>query len=409
MIAQNKTKKNKISFYTALLFIAIYFSHDTLLFGTNSNDVSIIIRKAVPFLIIIIFLLYKPFLKVERNKLLLTALVVLLPFISCFVNNEQYANYIYRAAIMLAAALFVLNEKEGEFQQSFTAIMQFLSIWSLIIFAIGNLFSQVISFLPTVTNSAGHQFINTIFTVFYIGNSRYSFSRNYGIFREPGVFMIFIALALLIEFSQTDKRRWKNIILLTITMLSTGSTAGYIVLAGIYFYSFLSEREHKHKGIISVIAISAMVLLVMSTNLLSNDSAMLQKFQYGTNAYGSWYARLSSLVENVRLAVQNPLFGVGRYSLYSTVLGSDTIYSAVDNTNTFLINFSAYGLLYGFTNLCGLWRYCKLTIGNKKFMLNLFLVLLFFAAFSNEDMGQNIVYYILIFKGLYTFTKLNRL
>ena len=80
------------------------------------------------------------------------------------------------------------------------------------------------------------------------------------------------------------------------------------------------NRTLKHKGLIVITLCVAVIVLITQTNLLQSDSAMFNKFHVGTNAYGSWYARLSSLTENFRISLENPMFGVGRYRLYNTVL-----------------------------------------------------------------------------------------
>jgi len=70
----------------------------------------------------------------------------------------------------------------------------------------------------------------------------------------------------------------------------------------------------------------------------------------------------------------------------------------MDNTNTVLIGFAAFGVPFGMLMVLGLWRFLKKHHSSSLVTLLLFVIL--FAALSNEDMGQNALYYVLVFMGL---------
>ena len=391
-------KEKKQDLYFWLLFIGMYCSHDTILFGTTSNSIFVTIREIMPIAISGILLFKLISQKVQIKHFLCMACFVALPLVSCVVHSEPMGNYIYRSFIIIAAALYVLTDKKKQFFMHFNDIMCFLCIWSVATFAIANFVPALLKLFPTVTNYAGSSFTNTIFSTTSVSHT-YEMARNQAIFREPGVNVVFIVYAFMSELIAVPKTRTKYIVVFAIAMATTLSTAGYIMFAALSIYIIFLSNKVKNKGLYITLIGVAIIVLIIQTDLLSADGAMFNKFQAGGNTYGSWFARLSSLTENFKIFLQNPVFGIGRYALYDTVLAEVDVYSAVDNTNTILIAFAAYGALFGLMSVVGIWKLCK---GHTKKNLNaLFFFIILFGAMSNEDMGQNIVYYILIFYGLF--------
>ena len=373
-------KESKHDLYFWLLFIGIYCSHDTILFGTTSNSIFVTIREIMPIAISGILFLKVFTQNLSAKNFLYMLCFVALPLISCVVHDEPMANYIYRSFIIIAAALYVLTDKKKQFFSHFNDIMYFFCIWSVVTFAIANFAPALLKIFPTVTNYAGASFTNTIFSTTSVSHT-YELARNQAIFREPGVHVVFLVYAFMSELIAVPKTRTKYIVVFAIAMATTLSTAGYIMFAALSVYIILLSNKVKNKGLYITLIGVAIVVLLTRTDLLSAEGAMFNKFQAGGNTYGSWFARLSSVTENIRIFIENPVFGIGRYSLYSTVLAELDVYSAIDNTNTLLITFAAYGAIFGLMNVIGLWRLCK---GYTKKNLNaLFFFVLLFTAMSN--------------------------
>lgn len=383
--------------YFIFVFLAIYMSHDTLLFGTNANVLFTSIRKVMPFLLIIGLFFLQRIRAIKWKTFFLLVGILVLPFLACVFNGEALDNYVYRCALMVGAIVLILSNRNFDFYYCYNKFMAFISIWSIAVFLIGNFLPKLISIFPTVVNISGKVYYNTFFSVASPFGSTYSLMRNQGIFRESGVFVVFLVVALLFELAVLPKPRTKYIFLFTITMLTTLSTAGYIILTLIFVYIILGQKGLKYKVPLIVCILIACFFIISQTNLLSLDSAMFSKFQEGSNTYGSFFARFSSLTENIKIALKNPLFGVGRYNLYDTILATSGNYEAVDNTNTFMINFAAYGILYGAVVMFGVWRFLRHRISRGKAW---FWLLILFLTFSNEDLGQNIIFYWLVFEGL---------
>jgi len=393
-INPDRTINLKKILYFVIVFMAIFCSHDTLLFGTSTINAFIQLRRVLPFILTALLLLITP-INIRTKALLALIVMVGLIFLSCLYNHEDVSNYVYRAFLMIAAFLLVQHDKREDFTIAFNRILTFLSIWSIAFFVIVNFIPGAASIFPTLQNIGRGDFITSGFATFSRNYLYGGICRNAGIFREPGVHMTMLTLAILFELNLGEKKSIKRLLLFMATMITTLSTAAFIIFVIILAYIILSQKalKTKHKILLLVLVIVMFWLVDQVADL----SGHLKKFEEGTNAYGSWFARLQSVWGNVRIAFENPLFGIGRYTLYETVLASDMGYTAVDNTNTFLINFSAFGILYG--SLCLIGAYLFFKKATKSFLVALFCFGVLLVSFSNEDMGQNIAYFYVVFKG----------
>ncbi len=390
--------------YFLLVFAAIYFSHDTLLFGTNSNQLFITIRKVVPFFLAFLLFIHSTLrrIRITCGGLLISICLLSLPIASCAINGEPLNNYIYRFAIMLCALLFAVTSKKDNFLKAYNLIISFLTVWSLVFFALSNIVPGFAYLFPKVINSGGEVFYSSFFSTISFSPT-YHIYRNGGLFREPGVYMCFLIFSLIIEifaFTKTNKTRC---LIFFAGLVSTLSTAGFVIALLLIICVLFSSRliSRKSKFAILAFTIFTIVFFVLFGKDIPLINSIVNKFEYGSVGYGSFFARYQSIVGNLKIAANNPLFGIGRYSLYDTVLGVDadnSNYVANSNTNTLLINFSAFGLLYGTLCLIGIARFIAYYQSRKLLIVSLFVILIL--AFSNEDLGQNIVYFFFVFWGL---------
>ena len=391
------------SVFAIIIFLAVYCSHDTILFGNTANQLFILIRKIIPFIIVALslFIVGK---RITPLHILAFCIIALLPVLSCIVNHEEIFNYIYRFVLMLGAFfLSVTNGKKLSLKEAFNKILSFLCIWSIIFWLLS--FTPLVTLFPSITLSTGVKCPFSLFSCVMFDH-RYNVFRNTSIFREPGVFMTMLTIGILLEFSSARQNN-KRIILFLLSILTTLSTAGIFVGALIIIYGVLFGNKNSIKNkivLISLTAFASAFIIIALPELIS--SVIFDKFSYSTSGYGSWYARAQSIFQNIKISVNNPFFGIGRYNLYNTILGKEGNYVAIDNTNTFLINFSAFGILYGFICLLGGYNFFR-TNGLSRFK-SLLLFLILFIALSNEDLGQNIIYFAIVFTGVINMKMFNK-
>ena len=336
-----------------MVLLMLFCSHDTLLFGTNEDETFITIRKIVPFVIVALTFPYVFFNRfMDTAKTFGMILIFAIPFLSCIVNNEPYDNYIYRGVIILSAAFFALVFNSKRFFEIYNKIMKFLTLWSCSVWLISVLFPTFIKMFPIISNYESRDYYFVIFSnVSYFEN----ISRNLGIFREPGVYTIFLIVALIGEILILDNK-WKklNIVLFCIGLFTTLSTAGYILLFALAAYYLLIYHDSIKESVIILIAILLGFLVAYQFGMLD---MVFEKFSDGSNTYGSWFSRMSSITENVEITLANPVFGIGRYALYDITLAVDGVYTADANTNTILIGSAAYGVVFGILTLLSCLRF----------------------------------------------------
>lgn len=383
-------------FPVLIVALMLLCSHDTLLFGTNDNNIFITVRKVVPFMIVAMtfpFILTLRF--IDTRKIVGAIFIFALPFVSCFANGEDINNYVYRGVIILSTAFFALLFDMKKFFTIFNKIMKFLTIWSCLAWLISIIMPSFVETLPVISNYESREYYFMLFSnVGYFDG----LSRNLGIFREPGVYIIFLIIAVISEmFILENKHRGLNVTLYCVALFTTFSTAGYILLFALAAYYLFVYHESKRESIMILAAILIGFLIAYQFGMLGD---VFEKFSDGSNTYGSWLSRFSSITKNIEITLENPLFGIGRYALYDITLAVDGVYVTSSNTNTILIGSAAFGALFGILCLFSCLRFVY-NICRKNIFSTVIISLILLAAFSNEDMGQNYVYYIMVFFGLF--------
>lgn len=226
--------------------------------------------------------------------------------------------------------------------------------------------------------------------------------RAYGIFREPGVYQMYVILAMLICL-YIKKKFLTDILIYSLAVLTTHSTTGYICLVLVYGVMILKMLSVKNrKTIIILLGVFAVGLLV-SPRLISN---IVAKFTATGGDAHSWMSRAASFASNIYLWSKNPLLGIGMNGVaenfaYVTknVFGLNAGGIAItDDTNSILIYFAAYGLVPGIIFCAGIWR--GIRKAEKSILCSLMVMLIFVCLFAGEQVNNTCYPYLLIFAGM---------
>lgn len=387
-----------ISLCDISVFIIIYFSHNTLLFGTNDNALFALIHYAI----IALFFIYLWFTKTTQfifiGKNIVTILTIL-SLLCMFCNLDFSLKYPFEILSLWIALLIVSRFSLNDFVRSSVRVLAFFSIISLIVYGISFLNFGLISTFPSVNYISGKQFY-TVFGLCNIMHSyEYVFTRNFSIFREPGVYTIYLIVALLFILKLGDFK-YKKIIIASfvVAILTTFSTAGYIILIMIFVYYFLSRKKESFISILLMFVIGLGVIYYVSTS----DFIHVLVFDKMSGDNSSYNARLGSISTNIEMWLNNLgsiIFGNGfnyvetNYTRTSLNLG---IYST-DNTNTLLKVLSVHGIIYFIAYLTMVIK----TVGifDKRIMARIILLFVFGAMLSNEDMIFDQYLYVLLLYG----------
>lgn len=394
--------------FKAVLFLLVFVSNDTLLFGTNENGLFAIIQYLIIAFLGCFCLLYVLInkIKIQRYLLGVCCLLLLVSVLSCTFNRDFGIKYIYEIVIVFIAILYVSIVGVSRFEIHFVDIVSFLAFFSLIVWALNIFFPSTLSLFPTFKNVKEVPFKFCVFSNAYVSRD-YTFIgyyRNYSIFREPGVYQIFLLLALLMLFFLNPKTRNKyfKIVVITVAVVTTFSTAGYIVLALEYLIFLLFDFKKEAPNHRYVLGFFGLCLIVAFFALNSKIDIFTEIFEnkIGNTNHASWVARSSSFITNIRIGLESPLWGAGwdgiksRFEYYNLVLFDSNV---LHNTNTFLKILGVHGFLYFIPFFVSFFWYFRRGCCFFKTML---VFLAAFALLSNEDLTFNILVYIITFYGL---------
>ena len=225
--------------------------------------------------------------------------------------------------------------------------------------------------------------------------------RSFGIFWEPGVFQMYLNLAIAYELFCKKKIRWKSVILLTVAVFMTFSTTGFIVLAWLFAVYFLFGKKEQ-VTVKSAVAVVGLLALVIGSFWLIDYSyigdTVLGKL--ANEDSGSTLARSASVFVNLEIFFDHPIFGVGMDGIGEEFIQRSYLMygrATVHNTNTLLYPFAAHGIFYGGLYLAGTCLFVK-HLSTKRlvqFALIVFLVLMYIG----ENLRYSMLPLILIFYG----------
>ena len=388
-----------------LLFILIYISQDTLLFGTNSNQLFCSIGQYILIFAsfaMFVYMLIKR-IGIPQKGFLLCIILIIMIWLTCVFNQELYTNYIYKTFLLICAMLYTAICSREKFIEYFTNIVFIISVFSIFIYLLFLISPTLINYFPKMFNSAGAEYKFGFLS--FAPLKVYTFNpRAMGIFREAGVYSIFLCIAIYFElFEKKTISIVKNIVYL-IALITTFSTTGYIVLLLIVVCRIskkVGDKSKKRKiNYILFSLLFASLIISQFTDLLSIDGDLFGKFFANSATYSSGTARISSIFTNLRMFWSNPLFGVGAYGVdtnFADLSWQFYSFNTVHNTNSFLMNYSSYGFIYGSTILILWYRFFA---KNQGIMVGIELLVTFFLLLSGETLIHNVIFYIIAFYGL---------
>lgn len=393
-----KTKKG-ISSNDIIVFLIMYFSEDVLMFSTNMNR-AFFALKNICVVLITAFMMYrqvKKSIKIFRSVVIIVSIMCVNICVTMVANQDVDNRFFYHLVIIILAVMVSSELSETDFVISYCKCMKLFSIASLIEYVVFLLAYRITLIAPQITNLSGAQFSNWFLAVSL--NKEYYFIypyRNWGIYREPGVYMCFLILALIFQLFYCE---WNaiNVLIYFSALITTFSTGGYIVafaLLVLYAIESMSVRKIQNRKLIGIIVLSVVVCGCVLYFWEFIDKWVFAKFaQEG----GSADSRFGAVLSNLFLFFRKPFLGNGWTNMsvdFSTI--QDIIVSN-HNTNTFLLLFAVYGLVVGIIMLGGTTSFF---IGKNKVFLGVCLALCWIITLSNENLSLNVVVYIIAVYGI---------
>ena len=267
--------------------------------------------------------------------------------------------------------------------------MCILGIWSVLCAYILRIFidTGMVSVTPVV-NGNGVEFYNFIFAIV---PDEYVKTRNFGIFREPGVYQFFLFMALYLNNYvvswDSEKKYWTANCILAVTMLTTFATGGMMEMCILAAVLFFERKWYRSKVILTVIAVLAVLAGIVVWYCVSTQNElywalldMVAKFTRNPESTGS---RLASIAMGVGIFLKHPFVGAN----VETVL-----HSMVDYTTSSLILYNIFGILGGTLNVA-CW-FALIWSKKRKIIVNLLLLLAAFMSFNTQNLTWNIFFWL---------------
>ena len=269
---------------------------------------------------------------------------VLTPMVLKRDYTMMYLSVLFSGLLGIFLSYFVSCRRAAKY---YVLLLAGLALYSLVAFFLLRPLSDLgLLPVPTFQNGYGAEFYNYLFSFVSVTFAR---ERNFGIFREPGVYQFFLFLALYLCFYQVDweKQRicWIIGAILSLTLLSTFATGGVaatvLFLLAVYFDKEVYRSPLGRKLTAAVLILLVLALgaaLVVKPQLLGYVRMMLLKIQPGNPSSDD---RLDSIVFNLSVIQWTPFVGRDVAYILETV---------THNTSSTTILIGILGVLGGSIN-----------------------------------------------------------
>jgi len=376
------------------VFLLLYLCRDTILSSSLLG-----VDRAAVLTAVLVFVLGAVFLLRNRHhwkqilldrRLLLAAVYALVLLIPMIAKGDWQLMYFSVLLCLLIAVFLTYVTSWWVLAKYYVVIMTVLGIYSMIAtYGLRILPDRGILEVPTFLNAIGYKFHN--FGLAFVSDE-FVKNRNFGIFREPGVYQYFIILALVLNnYSIHWKHQaslWFVNVALAFTMVTTFATGGVAELGLLVLVVFFDKKLYKDKLariVAAIVVVGAAVVVVISIirrNALywALWDMIVWKLMRNSDSASD---RTMSLIINWDLFMRNPLLGVKL---------SEVLYALPNNTSSTTILMAGCGI--GTTLVRVVAWLTMIWERNRKLWVNLALVLILFVSFNTQNMIADLFFWL---------------
>lgn len=343
-----------------LVFLIVFYNMET--FPSRYYDGPIDTIIILTFIFIIFFLMNVFLRKISINlrSIIILPLLFSSIFITMIVNSNFRGGYFVVLLSIFLGFLVIHLVPFDTFTELYVQILVVLAVYSILALYLLNPIIHVIPdiLFPRFANTSGIPMINARLT-YIVDVDKYF--RNFGIFREPGVYQVFLNIALMFElFYKRTKPNTAKLIVLYSAIISTFSSPGYISAVILTFAhvvsvnKMLSARERmQRKRLFMQIFIGGLIAAIVLSQIseLFNRNIASAFNKLGNQA--SLEVRTTALLSNIVIWTERPIFGHGIESgleqrvvmeIRKNLLVNPTL--TIHNTSTIGALLSAFGLIF---------------------------------------------------------------
>lgn len=234
--------------------------------------------------------------------------------------------------------------------------------------------------VPVFYSSVGVKFHNFLFAFV---SDEFVKNRNFGIFREPGVYQFFILLALFLNnFHVSWKKEWTMWLVnvaLSVVMLSTFATGGVAELGMLAIFVFFEKKLYKNKWVWAVVTVLAVALTIALWKICTQKGDLYWEL-YGMLIYKftineSSSERMDAVMSDLLFFLRSPLWGCGV---------AQVLHAVANNTTSTMLMLALFGIPGGALHLAS-WT-ALVWDKNRKWIANLILLLILLPSFNTQNL-----------------------
>lgn len=382
------------------LFAMLLLARDTLITSVKLGFYrSQFLMLALMGLLGVVFLIYnrRKLGQILTDRRLFLILALALFFVGVMVLKRDWQIMYFSMLLCLIFAVFLTFFTDiSRVAKSYVVILTALSVYALIAtYVLRKLgYMGIFPHPKSVTNDADMVFFD--YGLCFAVDHRY-WHRNFGIFREPGVYQFFLLLGLYLNIYRVrwerEGVRWFFTIALTVTMISTYSIGGFAELGLFAVFVYLDKKYYRTKlgrwALIGCIAGAVAVVIAVIVEARKPEFVYSPLYEFYdmfvrlTTPSDSSVDRGSALIIDLRMFLDHPLLG----SKIAPVL-----HGTNHNTSSTLILFAITGVFGGLLHLATwvalLWK------KERNVFVNLLLLLIFLMSFNTQNLIADVFFWL---------------
>ena len=339
-------------------------------------------------------LIYLFNIKPLAKSQILNCLIILSFIMFSMVVNRSFASIDIRTVVIVISSYLVIQSFSYEdFLKKYTDCIMAIALFSIAVYFLYKVAPGAFGAFPRhLWRNHSVLFVNLWLSVVPVGMQDYF--RNFGIFYEPGIFQFYLNIALLIELFSNKKINVFRVLVLTVAVITTLSTNGYISIVLVFFAYGLfvilgsenRDKIYRKIGFLVLLSVIAIIFVVLIDKGIIG-SRVFMKFS-STKTSGSYYDRTNAISYALSKIFQNPLLGVA-------ARGIEDSYNA---TFTPLNWMMLYGIVIEGYALVGYSKMFSRLTSNR--WLKIFVVAAAFSTILTQDLSFEWIVWCFIFCGI---------
>lgn len=385
-------KKGWKLLFAAFFLLILLLSRDTLL---ALNMVGFYKSQILTALLIlttgVFFLIYqRKQLKaiVSDPRIILMALSAVLLLVPMILKRDwqlMYFSILFYVLTGIFISYFISLEAASKY---YVVMMAGLGIYSVLCtYVLRILPDRGMIQIPVFLNSREVEFYN--FGLAQV-SLEYVKNRNFGIFREPGVYQFFLLLGLYLNNYRVSWEKhwqlWTVNILLAVTMLSTFATGGVIEMGLLAAFLFFDKKWYRQRiarciacGLILLAAGGAAWILLTKNGLYEDFMVMITKF----SSEESGSTRFDAIAVDAGIFFHHPILG-------DKV--EQVLHAVESNSTSTMVLYAFLGFLGGSFHVVS---WAALSWDKERGILgNLILLVILFMSFNTQNLSWNIIFWL---------------